>query len=72
MITYYSIMFAITAMVFTYFLCRYENRKTNYYYVSLIILMVASNAGYLAVALSKTVEEAVLGTKILYLGACFV
>lgn len=72
MITYYSIMFAITAIIFTYFLCRYENRKTNYYYVSLIILMVASNAGYLAVALSKTVEEAVLGTKILYLGACFV
>ena len=72
MITYYSIMFVITAIIFTYFLCRYENRRTNYYYVCLVILMLASNAGYLAVALSKTVEEAVLGTKILYLGACFV
>lgn len=72
MIAYYSIMFAITAIIFLYFLCRYENRKTNFYYVCLVILMLASNAGYLAVALSKTVEEAILGTKILYLGACFV
>lgn len=72
MITYYSITAAVTAIAVLFFVCEYENRKTNYYYLVLIMLMMISNAGYLAVALSKTLEEAILANKILYLGGCFV
>lgn len=72
MITYYSSMFAVTVVVFIYLILQYKNRNTNYNYLSLVILMMVSNAGYLAVAMSRTLEEAVLANKILYIGACFV
>ena len=72
MIAYYSITAAITTVAFLFFIYEYENRKTNYYYLVLIMLMMVANAGYLAVALSKTLEEAILANKILYLGGCFV
>lgn len=72
MITYYSSMFAVTVVVFIYLILQYKNRNTNYNYLSLVILMMVSNAGYLAVALSRTLEEAILANKILYIGACFV
>lgn len=72
MIAYYSIAAAITVIAVLFFISEYENRKTNYYYLVLIMLMMVANAGYLAVALSKTVEEAILANKIMYLGGCFV
>ena len=50
----------------------YQNRKTSYYYMVIIMIMMVSNAGYLAVALSTSVQEVILANKILYLGSCFV
>lgn len=72
MISYYFGMFIVTIICF--FLVWYENqnRKTNYYYIILIFIMMISNAGYLAVALSTSVEEVILANKILYLGRYFV
>ena len=72
MIAYYSIAAAITTIAFLFFICEYENRKTNYYYLALMMLMMVANAGYLAIALSATIEEAILANKIVYLGGCFV
>jgi len=72
MITYYSIAAAVTVIAVLFFVCEYENRKTNYYYLVPIVLMMVANAGYLAVALSTTLEEAILANKIMYLGGCFV
>lgn len=72
MLAYYSITAAIATITFLFFICEYENRKTNYYYLVLIMLMMLANAGYLAVAVSKTLEEAILANKILYIGGCFV
>ena len=72
MIAYYAIAAAITVIAVLFFVSEYENRKTNYYYLVLIMFMMVANAGYLAVALSKTLEEAILANKILYLGGCFV
>lgn len=72
MIAYYAITAAITTIAFLFFIFEYENRKTNYYYLVLIMLMMVANAGYLAVVLSRSLEEAILANKILYLGGCFV
>ena len=72
MINYYAIMFAFTIISFFVVWYEYQNRKTSYYYMVIIMIMTVSNAGYLAVALSTTVEEAILANKILYLGNCFV
>ncbi len=72
MLAYYLITAAVTTIAFLLFICEYENRKTNYYYMALMMLMMVANAGYLAVALSTTLEEAILANKILYLGGCFV
>lgn len=38
----------------------------------MIMLMMVSNAGYLATALSTNVEEIILANKISYIGSCFV
>lgn len=72
MINYYTIMLILTIISFLAVWYEYQNKKTSYYYLVLIMIMMVANAGYLAVALSKSVEEAILANKILYLGSCFV
>lgn len=72
MLAYYAITAAIATITFLLFISEYENRKTNYYYLVLVMLMMVANAGYLAVAISTTLEEAILANKILYLGGCFI
>ena len=72
MINYYAAMFILTILSFLVVWYEYQNRKTSYYYLVVNIIMMISNAGYLAVALSTNVEEAILANKVLYLGSCFV
>ena len=72
MINYYASMFILTILSFCVVWYEYQNRKTNYYYLVIILIMTISNAGYLAVALSTNVEEVILANKVLYLGSCFV
>lgn len=69
---YYLGMFLLTVIYFLVVWYKYENRRTNYYYMVMIMLMMISNAGYLAVALSTSIEEAILGTKIVLVGGCFI
>lgn len=69
---YYLSMFALTVISFLFVWYKYEIKKTNYYYMIMIMLMMVSNAGYLAVALSRNVEELILANKIVYIGGCFI
>lgn len=48
-----------------------DNKKINYYFILLMLIMAVSNAGYLALGLSQNVQEAVLANKIAYIGGCF-
>ena len=69
---YYLSMFLLTVLGFLIICYKYEIRKTNYFYMIMIMLMMVSNAGYLAVALSRNMEEAILADKIVYIGGCFI
>lgn len=65
-------MLIVTVISFFVVWYEYQNRQTNYLYMIAIMIMAISNAGYLAVALSTSVEEVILANKILYFGSCFV
>lgn len=69
---YYLSMFILTIISFLVIWYRYEIRRTNYYYLILMVLMMISNAGYLAVALSNSVGEVILANKIVHIGGCFI
>ena len=72
MCTYYSIATILTLISFIIILSQYEGKKINYYFTVLGLLMTVSCSGYLALALSSSLSEAVLAYKIGYLGGCFI
>ncbi len=72
MLQYYAIAALLTLLSLIVVLVNFENRKSNYYFMLLLILQALSNGGYWAIALSTTVEEAILANKICYLGGCFI
>lgn len=45
--------------------------RRSAYYVLTFVTMAVSNAGYFALALSKSLEEAILANKMAYFGGCF-
>ena len=71
MITYYLITTGLALINLLILIFAFENKKVNYYFMMLILIMAISNGGYLALALSDTLEEAVLANKIAYIGGCF-
>ncbi len=71
MITYYLITTGLSLINLLVLIFTFENKKINYYFMMLMLIMAISNGGYLALGLSDTVEEAVLSNKIAYIGACF-
>jgi len=71
MINYYLITTVMTLLSFIILIFIYEPRKTNYYFMILMLLMSLTNCGYLAIALSTNLQEAILANKICYLGGCF-
>ncbi len=71
MIAYYSITLTLVFFNLLAFIFRFEGKKINYYFTILGLLMTLDCAGYLALALSRTLSEAVLANKICYLGGCF-
>ncbi|MBO5341181.1 MAG: response regulator [Lachnospiraceae bacterium] len=72
MIFYYAIttILALTNLIVLVY--TYENKKANYYFMLSIIVMALSNCGYLALALSTELNEAILANKIGYIGGCFI
>lgn len=71
MIAYYIITTLLAIINLFALIVVVDNKKINYYFILLMLIMAISNAGYLAVGLSETVQEAVLATKVAYIGGCF-
>ncbi len=71
MIIYYSIMTVIALINLLILIFVFDNKKINYYFMMLILIMAISNGGFLALGLSDSVETAILANKIAYLGGCF-
>lgn len=62
----------LTFTCFVLLLSNFEVKKVNFYFLMLVLLMTISNGGYLALALSGNLEEAILANKIAYVGGIFV
>ena len=72
MILYYSITTILAFINLILLVYTYENKKANYYFMLSMIVMAISNCGYLAMAVSKDLSEAILSNKISYIGGCFI
>lgn len=71
--TYYYLITAILAICnLIIVLFSFELKRTNHYILILLLLFALSNGGYLYIALSSNVNEAILANKISYLGGCFI
>lgn len=71
MIAYYIITTVLAIVNLFALIVSVDNKKINYYFILLMLIMALSNAGYLAVGLSQTVQEAIVATKVAYIGGCF-
>lgn len=69
--SYYLIAAMLSLLNLAIFLYRDNEKRTSYYMKVLLIIVCVANFGYLALGVSKTLEEAVLANKITYLGGCF-
>ncbi len=72
MILYYFVTAIVSVINLVFLVYTYENKKANYYFMLSMIIMALSNCGYLAMALSTELNEAILANKIGYLGGCFI
>lgn len=72
MIYYYLITTALAIVNLVMLVYTYENKKANYYFMLSMLIMTVSNCGYLAMALSTDLSEAILANKIGYVGGCFI
>ena len=71
MINYYLITAVLTVINLLVLIIIFEPNKINYYFMVLLLLFALTNGAYLAIAVSTSLEEAVLANKICYLGGCF-
>lgn len=68
-IIFYTAMFGVSVFNLWMFIAT-RPRKNNVYYPVMLFMMTVSNSGYLTLALSKTVEGAIIGNRLCYLGGC--
>lgn len=71
MIVYYSLATILAVINLVILIFAFENKKVNYFFMMLILIMAISNGGYLAIGLSNSAETAILANKIAYVGGCF-
>jgi len=71
MVNYYMITAVLAVINLLVLIFIFEPKKTNYYFMILQLLFALTNGAYLAIAVSTSLEEAVLANKISYLGGCF-
>ncbi len=71
MIIYFSIATILAVINLLILIFSFENKKVNYLFMMLILIMAISNGGYLAMSLAETAEAAILANKIAYIGGCF-
>lgn len=65
----YFICLLTTLILLLRFVCSKERNSLNYYF--LLMILAISNAGYLALAVSKTLDEAILANKLTYFSGIF-
>ena len=67
---YYLVIFILSVVCYVIF---YWKMRANFSVLYLLIFVLAftSHFGYLAIAMSQNVREALLANKILYVGGCF-
>ena len=70
MLSYYLITAVLAVLSLIVLISIYEPKKTNYSFLILILFFALTNGGYLAIALSTSLSEAILANKICYLGGC--
>ena len=69
---YYFITTILALINLLIFIFKFEEKKIVYLFTLLGVLTTVSCGGYLALALSDTLSEAILAKKIYYIGGCFV
>lgn len=69
---YYFITTILALINLLIFIFKFEEKKIVYLFTLLGVLTTVSCGGYLALALSDTLSEAILAKKIYYLGGCFI
>lgn len=72
MIAYYLITTIFVLISLIVLISCFEKKKISYYFTLIVLLMTLSCGGFLALALSTNLQEAILARKISYIGACFV
>ncbi len=71
MVAYYLIAAVLTLINLLIMVFTFDNKKVSYYFMMLMFIMALTNGGFLAIAVSDTVEEVMLANKIAYIGGCF-
>ena len=72
MTIYYAVMAALAVINFLLFYMGFREKKINFYMLSMLALIMVSNGGNLAMAMSESLAEAYIAKKIHYIGACFI
>ncbi len=67
---FYFATFIISCIFLAIFMALWQKKSHTYFSIIFWVIAV-SNGGYLALALSNTLEKAILANKILYVAACF-
>jgi hypothetical protein len=66
MVTYYAVATLLTFFCLILFIFTFEPKKVNYYLLIVVMIMAIANSGYLVIALSETVSDAVMGNRLSY------
>lgn len=71
MTTYYAVISILALINLIVFLFFFAKKNLSYYILGILALVAISNTGYLVLAMSETLNEAVIAKKITYIGGCF-
>lgn len=72
MVGYYLVTTILALVNLTILIIRFEERRIIYYLTIIGVLISVACGGYLALALSTNLSEAILAKKIYYMGGCFI
>lgn len=72
MTAYYIVMSTLALINLIAFLMFFQEKKLNYYILAILAIITISNAGNLVMAMSDTLNEAIIAKKIYYVGGCFI
>ena len=71
MVNYYLITLVISLVCLVVMMFTYQMNHVSFYILAIMLVGTVANAGYLLMAVSRDLGEAILAKKISYLGGCF-